>query len=130
MPSTAKPIEITAAASLRRLLVDALQHYVDSQFPPGSADCGQVAREELLNVVASLEGQMESDEPARYSRRMRSMVKEGIRVYYDDLSRQDGNARSHECELLQEAARGATATDEDLATARNRDRAASSSQGC
>lgn len=130
MPPPARHIEITASESIGRLLVTALQHYVDEQFPPGSADCGQVAREELLNVVTALREQLEQPGNASYSRRMRAMVKEGIRVYYDHLSRQDGDARTHECELLQEAATGVARTDEELAAARARDRAIATSQGC
>ncbi len=119
--SQAKLIEITSERAIQEQLITALQHYVDMQFPPGSVDCGQVAREELLNVVVSLREQMGTPDPARYNRRMRAMVKEGIRVYYDFLSRQDGNARSHECELLQRAGKGTRFTDADLTAARMQD---------
>jgi len=129
--SQSKFIAITSERGVRQQLITALQHYVDQQFPPGSSDCGQVAREELLNVVASLQAQLDATEPARYSRRMRAMLKEGIRVYYDFLSRQDGNARSHECALLQDASKGSPVSDQDLLTARARDRAEiSGPQGC
>jgi hypothetical protein len=129
--SPSKFIAITSERTVQKLLITALQHYVDQQFPPGSADCGQVAREELLNVVSALQMRLDAPEPARYSRRMRAMLKEGIRVYYDFLSRQDGNARSHECALLQDASKGTPVTEQDLLAARARDRAETSGpQGC
>jgi hypothetical protein len=120
-----KAIEIDSGPQVLERLVTALQYYVDSQFPPGSSDCGQVAREELLNVVAALRASLEARTPASYSRRMRAMLKEGIRVYFEYLEQRDGFAHRHECELLQAASRGASAADEDLQAARARDQAGS-----
>lgn len=116
-----KSVELDCSPQVLDGIIAALQYYVDSQFPPGSTDCGQVAREELLNVVASLRTSLASGAPARYSRRMRALVKEGIRLYFASLAEQDGLERREECALLQEASRGGTFGDEDLRQARTRD---------
>src|SRR5690606_18762389 len=104
-------------------IVTALEFYVESQFPPGSVDCGQVAREELLNVVARLRASLETRTPARYSRRMRAMVKEGMRVYFEHLANQDGRPHVHECEFLQAASRGGDGSSEALRSAQASDQA-------
>jgi hypothetical protein len=117
-----KSIQIDSDPQVLETLVTALRYYVDSQFPPGSSDCGQVAREELLNLVTALEGSLKSGAPASYSRRMRAMFKEGIRVYFEYLEQVDGFAHTHECELLQSASRNGSATREDLEAAQARDR--------
>lgn len=118
-----KSIQIDSDPQVLERLITALQHYVDSQFPPGSSDCGQVAREELLNVVKTLQESLKNGTPGGYSRRMRAMFKEGIRVYFEYLEQVDGCPHPHECELLQIASRGSNATGEDLAAAQGRDRA-------
>src|SRR5690606_10207767 len=105
-------------------IITALRFYVERQFPPGSTDCGQVAREELLNVVNALHTSLADGTPASYSRRMRAMVKEGIRLYYAFQAEQDGIEHREECALLQNASRGGAYTEEDLRAARARDQAA------
>ncbi len=118
-----KAIAIDCDSEVLERIVTALEFYVESQFPPGSADCGQVAREELLNVVASLRASLEARIPARYSRRMRAMVKEGVRVYFEHLASQDGRPHAHECEFLQAASRGGNGSSEALRSAQARDQA-------
>lgn len=118
-----KSVELDCGPQVLDGIITALQFYVDSQFPRGSSDCGQVAREELLNLVDGLRASLASGTPARYSRRMRAMVKEGIRVYFASLADQDGLERREECALLQVASRGGSFGDEDLRTARTRDEA-------
>ena len=126
--NNSKAIEIACGPRVLERLITALQYYVDSQFPPGSSDCGQVAREELLNVVTSLKTSLEAGMPARYSRRMRAMFKEGIRVYFEYLELREGFAHRHERELLQATSRGASASDEDLLAAQARDHADTNAQ--
>ena len=117
-----KAIEIDCEPRVLEHLITALQYYVDSQFPPGSSDCGQVAREELLNVVAALRASLEAGKPPSYSRRMRAMVKEGVRVYFEYLELRDGYSHRHECELLQATSRGEITSDADLRAAQASDR--------
>lgn len=119
-----KAIHLESDPQLLEGIVTALQFYVESQFPPGSTDCGQVAREELLNVVDALRASQAAGTPASYSRRMRAMVKEGIRLYYAFRAEQDGFEHREECALLQNASRGGAFTEEDLRTARAHDQAA------
>lgn len=118
-----KAIAIDCDSEVLERIVMALEFYVESQFPPGSIDCGQVAREELLNVVASLRASLEARIPARYSRRMRAMVKEGMRVYFEHLATQDCRSHAHECEFLQAASRGGNGSSEALRSAQARDQA-------
>lgn len=118
-----KSVELDCGPQVLEGIITALRFYVDSQFPRGSSDCGQVAREELLNLVDGLRASLASGAPARYSRRMRAMVKEGIRLYFVSLAEQDGRERREERALLQEASRGGVYSDEDLRTARTRDEA-------
>ncbi len=118
-----KAIAIDCDSEVLERIVTALEFYVESQFPPGSADCGQVAREELLNVVASLRASLENHTPARYSRRMRAMVKEGMRVYFEHLATRDGRPHAHECEFLQAASRGGNGSAEALRSAQASDQA-------
>ncbi len=117
-------IEVRCSPDLMARLIEALEYYVASQFPPGSADCGQVAREELLNVVNRLREQGEHTGQAAYSRRMRAMVKEGVRLFFEYLDATEGGTHRHECELLREVCKGIEKSDEDLLDARNRDREA------
>jgi hypothetical protein len=116
-----KNITLDCDPEVLKGIIAALYFYVESQFPPGSADCGQVAREELLNVAGALRASLETPAAAGYSRRMRAMVKEGIRVYFEHLAAREGHARQHECALLQEASRGDAASGKDLQAARARD---------
>lgn len=120
----ARDIELQCSPAILELLLEALDHYVAVSFPPGSTDCGQVAREELLNLVQGLRHQYGETGTARYSRRLRALVREGVRVHCEQLSQSDGLDRNRERALLQAAASGAITTDEDLQTARAGDRRA------
>ena len=117
-----KSIEIESDPEILAAIVTAMHFYVESHFPRGSADCGQVAREELLNIVKALESSLANGTTARYSRRMRAMVKEGIRVHCEYLAQQDGGSHARECALLQAASRGEAHTRHDLLFARAEDR--------
>lgn len=118
----AKIIEIQCSPAISQKLIAALEFYVESHFPRGSSDCGQVAREELLNVIDTFRNRLSAGEPAGYSRRLNAMVKEGIRVYYEVTALQEGVATRHEMELVQAASKGNVKTDEDLVIAREMDR--------
>ncbi len=126
-----KIITLQCSGQILQRLLAALDFYVESTFPPGSADCGQVAREELLNIVNHLRQQQKTGQPAGYSRRMRAMVKEGIRRYYDHLAQEDGRLRNHECELIQQASKGLEKSDDELERAQRLDQQSNQgSQGC
>ena len=111
----ARDIELQWSPAILELLLEALDHYVAVSFPPGSTDCGQVAREELLNLVQGLRHQYGETGSARYSRRLRALVREGVRVHCEQLSESDGLDRTREQALLHTAASGALTMPRSLA---------------
>lgn len=78
----AKQISLSCPASVQELLIRIIRNYTDVAFPAGGSDCALVAREELLRTVKLIETAFHDDEAATYSKRLRAMFKEGIKLHY------------------------------------------------
>lgn len=119
-----KRIEVNCTSQIKQIFVTALRDYTEAAFPPGSADCGLVAREAMLDSLAGFEREYAAngDGRAGYNKRLRAMAKEAIRLHYRLLAATDGGVHDHECGLLLEVAEGVPHDDADLDTARAADR--------
>lgn len=118
-----KRIEVNCTQQIKEIFVTALRNYTEVAFPPGSADCGLVAREAMLDTLAGFEREYaaNADGRAGYNKRLRAMAKEAIRLHYRLLADDDGRTRDHECALLLEVAEGTPHEDTDLEAARAAD---------
>lgn len=113
-------IEVVCTEEIKDIFVTALRNYTDVAFPRGSADCSLVAREALLDTLAEFERGYAAGGVGRgtYNKRLRAMVKEGLRLHYRLTSAERGDSMEAECQLLLEVAEGIPHDDTDLAAAR------------
>lgn len=120
----AKRIEVVCSLEIKEIFVTALRNYTDVAFPRGSADCSLVAREAMLDTLAEFEREYAAGDAGRagYNKRLRAMVKEGLRLHYQLESAERGMPMEAECQLLLEVAEGIPHDDADLAAARRADR--------
>lgn len=120
-----KRIETTCSPRLKDIFVTALRNYTDVAFPPGGADCALVAREALLDTLIGFEREFQENDSGRsgYNKRLRAMVKEGLRLHYQLAAADRGYSCERELNLLLEVAEGIPHSDADLEAARVADRA-------
>lgn len=74
-----KTLEIHADSALCGQLASALRFYAGAAYPPGGSECGQSAREALLNVAIQLEAA--GGESVQISRRIKPRLKAAIEYY-------------------------------------------------
>lgn len=117
----AKQIQLHCSPAILARIVAALEFYVQTNFPPGSSDCGQVAREELLKVVEAFQQQLAAQGAVQYNRRLAAMVKEAMRIYCESLQAEDGQTHGQRCAVLQAACKGVEQSDDDWQSAQLRD---------
>lgn len=120
-----KRIHITCGNRIKDIFVSALRGYTEVAFPEGSADCVLVAREALFDALAEFETEYAHppEGHASYNKRLRAMVKEGIRLHYQLAAADLGRECPRECALMLEVTEGVAHTDEELAAARAADQA-------
>ena len=87
---SAKHIKLQLDHGQRQMLIHAIQLYCDAAYPPGGSECGQAAREALLNTVQHLLHAQESGLVV-LSRRLRPNLRAAIRYYCE----QQGLAETH-----------------------------------
>jgi len=75
-----KTMQIQADRSLREELAAALRFYAEAAYPPGCSECGQAAREALLNTEAQLLQDTDSG-PVTISRRVKPRLKAALEYY-------------------------------------------------
>jgi hypothetical protein len=120
-----KRIDVFCTLEIKDIFLSALRNYTEVAFPDGSADCVLVAREALFDALTEFESEYakNQDHRASYNKRLRAMIKEGIRLHYQLASADRGHECPRECALMLEVADGIAHTDEELATARMADQA-------
>ncbi len=118
-----KRIEVVCTSTIKDIFVTALRNYTDVAFPEGGADCALVARESLFETLAEFEAEYRHNQNghASYNKRLRAMVKEGIRLHYQVIAADLGHSCPQECMLMLEVSEGIAHTDQDLAAARAAD---------
>lgn len=118
-----KRIEVTCSPQIKDIFVTALRNYTDVAFPPGGADCALVAREALLEALAGFDREFRDNDSGRsgYNKRLRAMVKEGLRLHYQWTANDLRRSCAHELDLLLEVAEGIPHSDADLEAARAAD---------
>ncbi|MFA7386143.1 MAG: hypothetical protein WCZ87_00630 [Thiohalobacteraceae bacterium] len=121
-----KRIEVDCSPGIKEIFVTAVRNYTDVAFPPGGADCALVARESLLDTLSDFEREYQQSGANRsgYNKRLRAMVKEGLRLHYRLAAAECGYNCDHELALLLEVAEGVAHSDSELEAARAADRAA------
>jgi len=82
-----KTLKIRADSVMHAQLVAALRVYAEAAYPPGGSECGQAAREALLNVALQLEAA--GGETVQISRRVRPRLKAAIDYYAEQDSSVD-----------------------------------------
>jgi hypothetical protein len=92
---------------LRQQLVEALLFYTDAAYPPGGAECGQVARVSLTDTANALQGEPDVDTGGvEISRRIRAMLKTAINYYVDSFEAAEGCVCALQRGLLLAAGKG------------------------
>lgn len=121
-----KRIEVACSPRIKEIFVTAVRNYTDVAFPPGGADCALVARESLLETLSAFDREYQQSDANRsgYNKRLRAMVKEGLRLHYRLAATDRGYGCDRELALLLEVAEGVPHSDADLEAARAADRAA------
>ena len=121
-----KRIEVDCSPRIKEIFVTAVRDYTDVAFPPGGADCALVARESLLETLSAFEREYQQSGVNRsgYNKRLRAMVKEGLRLHYRLAAAERGYGCDRELALLLEVAEGVPHSDAELEAARAADRAA------
>lgn len=118
-----KHIDVICSQEIKDIFVKAVRNYTEVAFPAGASDCALVARESLFDTLAAFEREYSQspDGHASYNKRLRAMVKEGIRLHYQLVAADLGHECPQECALMLEVAEGIAHTDADLAAARAAD---------
>ena len=118
-----KRIDVTCSSKIKEIFVTAVRNYTEVAFPAGGTDCALVARESLFDTLTEFEREYSQSKGghASYNKRLRAMVKEGIRLHYQLAAADLGHDCPHECTLLLEVAEGIAHTDEELAVAQAAD---------
>ncbi len=78
---SAKTFDLICAPRLCTVLVTAIRQHVAIEYPPGSADCAQAAREALLDVATKIESACQQQASVTLSRRLRTMLKIAVSRY-------------------------------------------------
>lgn len=73
-----KHIELPDCPALVEDLARVLRQYAEAAYPVGGSECGQVAREALLNVVEALHARLANGEAASISRRLRAPLRAAL----------------------------------------------------
>jgi phage gp29-like protein len=81
-----KTLTLSAPPELLQELCSVLRLYADAAWPPGGSECGQAARETLLNAVQGIEASIAADMPASMSRRLRATVRAASDYYVEALA--------------------------------------------
>ncbi len=97
-----KSLLIVCPDELRQQLVEALLFYTDAAYPPGGAECGQVA-----HTANALQGEPDVDTGGvEISRRIRAMLKTAINYYVDSFEAAEGCVCALQRGLLLAAGKG------------------------
>lgn len=91
----AKTFRIECPAALQEILCVAIREYAGAAYPPGGSDCGQVAKQALMDAAEKLESGFAASGGvhAELSRRLRAHVKAACKYYVEQH-------RCHEIESL------------------------------
>lgn len=115
-------IRLECGPGVARLLVDLLRDYTEVAFPPHSTDCAQVAREAMLDAVAGVESSLLADGQAEYSKRLRAMFREAVKMHFDLRAAETGECCEARAAALRALCGGEALSDADYIAAEARDR--------
>ena len=76
-----KSFHIVAAAPARAMLADAIAQFAHAAYPPGCSDCGQMARDTLLNTAKQVTG---PDDRVALRIRQRSLIRQAVAWYFEN----------------------------------------------
>ena len=81
----AKTLRIECPAALQEILCVAIREYAGAAYPPGGSDCGQVAKQALMDAAGKLETDFVASDGvyAELSRRLRAHVKAACKYYVE-----------------------------------------------
>lgn len=96
---------IRAGAATRAVLADAIAQYASAAYPPGCSDCGQMAREILMTTAKTVAG---TDDEVAISTRQRSLVRQSVQWYFDNLAEVDEAQCSRMAEAMLQILKGNT----------------------
>lgn len=87
----AKTIRIECPPAMLKVLSEAIREYAEAAYPPGGSECGQVAKQALLDAVDKLESgfAVSGGVYAELSRRLRAHVKAACQYYAERHQRSD-----------------------------------------
>ena len=117
-------IRLECGPGVARRLVDLLRDYTEVAFPAHSTDCAQVAREAMLGAIASLESRLLAEGRAEYSKRLRAMFREAVKMHFELHAAETGECCEARTAALHALCGGEALADADYAAAETRDRAA------
>jgi hypothetical protein len=78
-----RTLTIPAGPHARQLLAEAIAAFAEAAYPPGGSECAQVARETLLTSAETIR---QADGPAVVSSRQRSLLKQAVQWYFQEIS--------------------------------------------
>jgi hypothetical protein len=89
----AKTIRIECPPALQKILCKAIREYANAAYPPDGSECGQVARQALMDAAEKLENDFAANngDYAELSRRLRTHLKAASRYYVEQ----------HKCQELE-----------------------------
>ena len=81
----AKPLRLECPAALQEILCVAIREYAGAAYPPGGSECGQVAKQALMDAAEKLETDFVASggSYAELSRRLRAHVKAACNYYVE-----------------------------------------------
>jgi hypothetical protein len=87
----AKAIRIECPPVLQEVMCVAIREYADAAYPPGGSECGQVARQALMDAAGKLETDFAVNDGvyAELSRRLRTHLKAAFQYYVEQHQRQE-----------------------------------------
>ena len=114
-------IALACGPGVARLLVTMLRDYTEVAFPAHGTDCTQVAREAMLDAVAGLESGLLSQGQAEYSKRLRAMFREAVKLHFELRAAETGESCEARAAALRALCGGKPLSDTDYAAAERRD---------
>jgi hypothetical protein len=89
----AKTIRVECPPALQEILCVAIREYAEAAYPPGGSECGQAARQALMDAAEKLETDFVANNGvyAELSRRLRTHLKSASQYYVEQ----------HQCQELE-----------------------------
>lgn len=100
-----KTFEITAGDPTRALLADAIAQFAHAAYPPGCSDCGQMARDTLLNTAKQVAGPASNLE---LRVRQRSLLRQAVEWYFTHAEGLEAEQRERMSNAMLAVLRGET----------------------